>query len=71
MITPQDTMPAEAGWFTSSYSNEAGGECVEAAHLPGRTAVRDSKNPVAGRLTFTNTAWKAFTERARTGAYDL
>ncbi|MGA4842123.1 DUF397 domain-containing protein [Streptomyces sp. G45] len=33
-------------WFTSSYSNDQGGECVEAGRMrDGSMAVRDSKNP--------------------------
>lgn len=36
-------------WFKSSYSSEAGGNCVEVAHLtPARIGVRDSKHPQGG-----------------------
>lgn len=46
-------------WFKSSYS---GGDnnCVEAAHSPGLHAVRDSKHPNAGHLTFAPKEWDAF-----------
>jgi hypothetical protein len=49
-------------WFKSSYSNDHGGACLEAAHLPNRTlAVRDSKSPDGPALTFAPTAWVGFT----------
>lgn len=32
-------------WRKSSYSADDGGECVEVAEMPGRMAIRDSKNP--------------------------
>ncbi|WP_139707845.1 MULTISPECIES: DUF397 domain-containing protein [Streptomyces] len=54
-------MPADATWFTSSYSNDQGGDCVEAARLDGSTmAIRDSKNPTGPAFTFTGGAWSAF-----------
>ncbi|MCT2587624.1 DUF397 domain-containing protein [Actinophytocola gossypii] len=37
-------------WRKSSYSDE-NGECVEAALLDGRFAVRDSKAPDAGTMS--------------------
>lgn len=47
-------------WFKSSYSNGAGGECVECAHSVDGTLVRDSKRaggPVVAVRAF---AWRAF-----------
>jgi len=33
-------------WRKSSYSGDVGNsECVEVAEIPGRMAIRDSKNP--------------------------
>jgi hypothetical protein len=32
-------------WRKSSHSGDTGGQCVEIAGLPGRIAIRDSKNP--------------------------
>jgi hypothetical protein len=63
-------MPApdlsRATWRKSSYSNGAGGSCVEIAVL-GRTpkhehdiAVRDSKDPHGPALTFTARQWRDF-----------
>lgn len=51
---------SEPRWFKSSYSAQQG-DCVEVAFLPsGETGVRDSKNPGAGHLSFSATAWSAF-----------
>ncbi|MFE1440025.1 DUF397 domain-containing protein [Streptomyces sp. NPDC058739] len=47
-------------WVTSSYSNGAGGECVECAFADGGTLVRDSKAVDAGVVTVTAAAWHAF-----------
>jgi hypothetical protein len=52
-------------WFTSSYSNGAGGECVECA-VSGRGAlVRDSKR--AGELVVSigSGAWRSFVRAVR------
>ncbi|MGW2846317.1 DUF397 domain-containing protein [Streptomyces sp. NPDC001274] len=52
---------AGADWFTSSYSNNQGGQCVEGARLDGRVmAVRDSKDPGQGVCVFPAAAWSAF-----------
>jgi len=51
-VTPQ--------WRTSSYTYGAT-NCVEAAPLGGRVAVRDSKHRDGARLTFTPDAWREFT----------
>ncbi|KIH97995.1 hypothetical protein LP52_15860 [Streptomonospora alba] len=50
---------ARAGWRTSSYSTN-GGECVECAVLDESAALRDSKHPHDGHLSFTRTEWAAF-----------
>ncbi|MEV7191104.1 DUF397 domain-containing protein [Streptomyces sp. NPDC093510] len=49
-------------WQKSSYSGggSSGGDCVEIAALPRRTAVRDSKTPSGPALAFTPTAWSGF-----------
>lgn len=54
-------LPATA-WRKSSYSNGQGGQCVEVTGtLPGLVAVRDSKDPAQGGLSFHPSAWRAFT----------
>lgn len=53
-------------WRKSSYSNAAGGDCVEVAdHIPAVVPIRDSKNPVGPALLIPNAAWDAFVRYAR------
>jgi hypothetical protein len=47
-------------WRKSLRSGHDGGECVEIAALPCRIAVRDSKQPDRGVLTFGRTSWSIF-----------
>ncbi|MFD4544773.1 DUF397 domain-containing protein [Streptomyces sp. NPDC058251] len=47
-------------WFTSSYSNGAGGECVECAMAGERAFVRDSKCEAGPAITVGRDAWCAF-----------
>ncbi|MBO4161587.1 MULTISPECIES: DUF397 domain-containing protein [Micromonospora] len=48
-----------AAWRKSSHSGDEGA-CVELASLPGRVAIRDSKDPGGPVLLFPPTAWAAF-----------
>ncbi|MCM3882475.1 DUF397 domain-containing protein [Frankia sp. R82] len=65
---PQDA--TELAWRRSSYSNGAGGMCVEVAPLGEGVAVRDSKNPTGPVLAFTAPEWDAFLAGARDGEFD-
>jgi Domain of unknown function (DUF397) len=56
-------------WRKSRFSSPQG-NCVEVAAAPGGVAVRDSRDPAGPALTFTFAAWRAFTRRARQGAFD-
>ncbi|MEV8430392.1 DUF397 domain-containing protein [Streptomyces chartreusis] len=47
-------------WFRSSYSNGAGGECLECALTPDGTHVRDSKSDTGPIITVSSGAWRAF-----------
>ncbi|MDH2390490.1 DUF397 domain-containing protein [Streptomyces sp. HNM0663] len=47
-------------WIKSSYSGGSGTECVEIARLSARTAIRDSKDPVARQLVVPAQAWGVF-----------
>ncbi len=58
-------------WHKSSYSNGAGGMCVEVAPVPGAAAVRDSKNPEGPILVFSEPRWGAFVAGARAGSFDI
>jgi hypothetical protein len=58
-------------WHKSSYSNGSGGACVEVADLDdGARAVRDSKNPTGGHLTFTTAQWAVFSAGVKSGQFD-
>ncbi|MFJ9393739.1 DUF397 domain-containing protein [Streptomyces californicus] len=58
-----------ADWFTSSYSNDQGGACVEGARLGGTMmAVRDSKNREGGVSIFLGASWAAFVEALKKDA---
>ena len=53
--------PTELAWFKSTYSS--GGDepdCVEVAHTPGTTHVRDSKNTAGPHLAVGRAAWAGF-----------
>ncbi|PWI46082.1 DUF397 domain-containing protein [Streptomyces sp. ICBB 8177] len=47
-------------WVKSSYSGNAGGNCVEVAACPEAIHVRDSKDPNGPALTFEPRQWDAF-----------
>jgi hypothetical protein len=51
---------APGSWIKSSYSNGAGGECVECARVGGRVLLRDTK---VGDVLVTGvgaSAWRSF-----------
>ncbi|MFF4258432.1 DUF397 domain-containing protein [Streptomyces sp. NPDC001663] len=49
-------------WFTSTYSNGAGGECVECALTDGRALVRDSKRAAGPVVAVRSVAWNSFAQ---------
>ncbi|AXL90187.1 DUF397 domain-containing protein [Streptomyces sp. CB09001] len=55
-------MTSALEWFKSSYSSNDGPECVEVAiaSVDPTVHVRDSKNPEAARLSFTDASWTSF-----------
>jgi hypothetical protein len=61
-------------WRKSSFSGgggEGGGDCVELAPLiDGSVAVRDSKNPRGGILTFTRAEMRAWISACKAGEFD-
>jgi hypothetical protein len=50
----------EGAWRKSSYSDQGGGNCVEIADLPLKTAVRDSKAPDGPIILVSNNAFATF-----------
>jgi hypothetical protein len=62
----------ELSWRKASYSSNGGGNCVEVGSgLPGKVAVRDSKDREGPALTVSGNAWSEFTEAIKHGAFDL
>ncbi|MEU9345923.1 DUF397 domain-containing protein [Streptomyces sp. NPDC048278] len=56
-------MSVPDSWQKSSYSSFGDGDsCVEIANSPTRIAVRDSKDPAAGTLTFPRAVFAPFVE---------
>jgi hypothetical protein len=51
-----------SSWFRSSYSNGAGGECVEGARAEGGLLLRDSKRADGPVVTVPAYAWRAFVQ---------
>ncbi|MEW2573226.1 DUF397 domain-containing protein [Streptomyces sp. NPDC047070] len=60
MKTARPATDAPSSWFKSSYSNGAGGECVECAHAVDTALVRDSKKAEGPVLSVRVHAWRAF-----------
>ncbi|MEV5429780.1 DUF397 domain-containing protein [Streptomyces sp. NPDC052701] len=56
-------MDTPENWRKSSYSGPGDGDsCVEIAHGPTRTAIRDSKVPARAVLTFPTAVFTPFLE---------
>jgi hypothetical protein len=54
------------GWRKSSYSNNGGGDCVEAGHVPGAVLIRDTTQRGRGPvLRVSAETWRAFTAAVR------
>ncbi|MFB7114590.1 DUF397 domain-containing protein [Streptomyces sp. NPDC056291] len=63
---------APGPWVKSTYSNGAGGECVECAHASEQVLVRDTKLGSASVATIASPAWRAFVGAVRQGwTFDL
>ncbi|MFI6061651.1 DUF397 domain-containing protein [Streptomyces sp. NPDC051286] len=52
-------------WRKSSYSNGAGGECVEVADLETVIGIRDSKKPTGPHIAVQRRAWAGFVASVR------
>jgi hypothetical protein len=61
--------PNDVAWRKSSYSNQAGGDCVEVVPgVPGVVPVRDRKVPLGPALAFESGSWAAFIGELKAGA---
>ncbi|GEC09651.1 hypothetical protein SSP24_73060 [Streptomyces spinoverrucosus] len=58
-------------WFRSSYSNGAGGECVECALTNEDALVRDSKGSMGSVVTVRSETWNSFVQALRRGTIPL
>jgi hypothetical protein len=68
MHSPDGVEIGALSWRKSSFSGPE--TCVEVADLPqGGRAVRDSKNPHGGMLTFNADEWSAFVAGVRAGEF--
>jgi Domain of unknown function (DUF397) len=62
----------ELSWRKASRSGNGGGSCVEVGTgLPGKVAVRDSKDREGPMLTVGGSVWSEFTEAIKHGGFDL
>ncbi|MER6504258.1 DUF397 domain-containing protein [Streptomyces sp. NPDC001455] len=52
--------PIAVQWRRSSYSNGAGGECVEVADLHSMVGIRDSKWPSGSHIAVRHGSWARF-----------
>ncbi|WP_103543968.1 DUF397 domain-containing protein [Streptomyces sp. SM1] len=59
---PSECPPA---WFRSSYSNGAGGECMECVLRADGMDIRDSKDAESAVITVGRRAWGAFVRTIR------
>lgn len=58
-------------WRKSSHSGAGdGNSCVEISTSTSHTAIRDSKTPTTGVLTFPRTTFSAFVEALKTHSLD-
>ncbi|MFE0276808.1 DUF397 domain-containing protein [Streptomyces olivaceus] len=65
MNTDRDVAGPSLVWVRSSYSNGAGGECVECAAEGGRVFMRDTKVGNALVTSVGADAWLVFTRAIR------
>ncbi|PRW64650.1 DUF397 domain-containing protein [Actinopolyspora mortivallis] len=58
-----------ASWFKSTRSTQ-NAACVEAAHVPGFTGVRDTKDRDGGTLAIPRNQWAAFLDAVKIGRFE-
>ncbi|MFE7037929.1 DUF397 domain-containing protein [Streptomyces atratus] len=57
--------PTALQWRKSSYSNGAGGECIEVADLRATVGIRDSKRPYGRHIVVQRDSWAGFIASVR------
>jgi hypothetical protein len=71
-LSPADR--EQVAWHISTFSDNGGGNCVEAGPLAdgtGRVAVRHSHRPDAETIVYTRAEWEAFLAGVRNGEFDF
>ena len=62
----------ELSWRKASRSGNGGGSCVEVGTgLPGKIAVRDSKDRGGPKLAVSDQAWSEFIHGIKHGEFEL
>ena len=62
----------ELSWRKASYSSNGGGNCVEVGTgLPGKVAIRDSKDRQGPKLAVSNQTWTEFVQGIKQGEFEL
>jgi len=67
-MSPEDLEASKLQWRKSRRSAN-NGACVEVAPTNGRIAVRDSMNPIGGRLLYPALSWRNFTRSIKAEQY--
>jgi Domain of unknown function (DUF397) len=68
-LTLTEAERAGLAWLKAQASNH-NGACVEIAEVPGKIAMRDSKDPSGPVLVYTPAEFKAFLGGVRKGEFD-
>jgi hypothetical protein len=71
MNPPASADLSAATWRTSTRSSGGGSNCIEVARLPGRIAIRDSKNPHGPTLIITPATFRELTDALKHGAFNV
>ncbi|MEU3602690.1 DUF397 domain-containing protein [Streptomyces sp. NPDC006798] len=58
-------------WFSSSYSNNQGGACVQGGLMPGAMAVRDSKVRQGPAFVVSAGVWRSFISALSRGEFEV
>ncbi|WP_322749835.1 MULTISPECIES: DUF397 domain-containing protein [unclassified Frankia] len=61
--------PDTVDWQISTFSNGAGGMCMEAGAHDGGVVVRDSTRPNGPVLAFSKAEWAAFVDGVENGEF--
>ncbi|NEB74371.1 DUF397 domain-containing protein [Streptomyces sp. SID14478] len=64
-----DSASSYAPWRASSYSNGAGGECVECSLGEASVLIRDSKDTTGPAIAVDSQAWRSFLSGVALGSY--